>query len=304
MGKGIAKYGYKSGILPVARSVLKYPTTKQQLAIEKTQPTISKGPKGVGYADGIMHPNGSSRFPKPTKFVNVEQMIQESIHTPTVVPENISDKKLSQMKKAELRRTYLAEALRLEERRLLKRERLIRERTKLLELEMEKRKALTMQSKSSDLTVPSLEHILNQPLVVPRTQEEKKILSMKRQYNRELNELKGKENKLEKLLKLYYELDDYIVTEEQLIQKINEIFERKSYPILSLLDVQDDVKQQQLEDKISDALFGSIDTKHPGLPMVEDYLNNNTKKFAEAVELTKQILKKQTADQLDQIPEK
>lgn len=282
MGKGVAKYGFKSGVLPTARSILKSPTTRQTTLVEKAKQPLPKGEDGIGYAEGIMHPIKSRRDPKPVKFIDVEQVISRSVPEPqTIKGSTNSAIQATKAKHAELRRKYLAEALRNEENYLLKREQLLNKRAEIAAKEREEEMKKIDLKKSSDLTIPSLEHIINQPLVRQRTKEETKLMKLKRNYNREMIAFKAKERKLEKLLELYYEADQYIVTEEQLLKNIDAIFDETRFAANAntFLELKNNAKKNSLEQKIGDELFGTVKTIHPGLPLVKDFLSGEAVHF-------------------------
>ncbi|KAK5774195.1 hypothetical protein RI543_004482 [Arxiozyma heterogenica] len=276
MGKGIAKYGYKSGILPVTRSILKKPTTKQLDLIAKSKAAQPKGVRGEGYADGVQHPPRSSRVPPAPEFIDVETLIKNT------VPRSHKDLQINtveqrqKLERAQVRQRYLEEAFRNEENRILRRDELIQRRKEIEKLEHERDLKLINQKKSSDLTIPSLEHIINQPLMRQRTEEEKKLLDMKRKYNRDLVEFKSRENKIRKLLELYYVADEFIVTEEQLMKKLDNLIPIRKLPI------SEETRKNNIENKLGDELFGSINGK-PGLPMIKEYLNNEAEEFAERI---------------------
>ncbi|CAL9732094.1 small ribosomal subunit protein mS26 [Monosporozyma unispora] len=276
MGKGIAKYGYKSGILPVTRNILKKPTTKQVDLIAKSKAPKPKGVPGEGYAEGVQHPVGSRRAPPKVEFIDVARLIQKTVPKSTKEIQINTAKKRDRLERAQLRQRYLTEALQNEESRILKRDELIKKKKEIEKLEHERELKLINQKKSSDLTIPSLEHIINQPLMRQRTIEEKKLLDMKRKYNRDLVEYKAKETKLRKLLELYYVSDEFIVTEEQLMKKLDNLIPLRKLPM------SEETRKTNIENKLGDELFGSINGK-PGLPVIKEYLNNEAESFAERV---------------------
>ena len=263
MGKGIAKYGYKSGILPITRRILKKPTTKQLDLILKSKAPQPKGPRGEGYADGVQHPPGSSRIPPAPKFIDVEDLIKKTVPVSHKDLQINSIEQRRKLEKAQLRRRYLEEAFKNEEGRILRRDELIRKKREIETLEHERELKLINQKKSSDLTIPSLENIINQPLMRQRTDEEKKLLDMKRKYNRDFLEFKSKENKIRKLLELYYVADEFIVTEEQLIKKLDNLIP------LRKLSMFEETRKNDIENKLGDELFGSINGK-PGLSVTKE----------------------------------
>ena len=276
MGKGIAKYGYKSGILPITRSILKKPTTKQLDLVAKSKAPQRKGPRGEGYADGVQHPPRSSRVPPTPEFIDVETLIKNTVPRSDKNLQINTIEQRQKLERAQLRQRYLEEAFRNEENRILRRDELIQRRKEIEKLEHEKELKFINQKKSSDLTVPSLENIINQPLMRQRTEEEKKLLDMKRKYNRDFVEFKSRENKIRKLLELYYVADEFIITEEQLMKKLDNLITIRKLPM------SEETRKNNIENKLGDELFGSVNGK-PGLPMIKEYLNNEAENFAERV---------------------
>lgn len=299
MGKGLAKHGFKSGVLPVTRSILKNPTTKQESIVAKVNAPQPKGPKGVGYAEGVAHPRNSHREPSPVKFLDVEELIQNTAAAPAGVKPAVTPQQQTKLRKAELRRQYLSEAFRQEEARLISLGKLMEEKKEALEQERKAEISLLNQSKSSDLTIPTLEGILEGPLMRQRTPEEKKLHRMKRKYNRELMEFKAKERKLEDLLHLYHVSDEFIVTEEQLLKKIDEAFANEGSDVLrTRLSMGASRIRSRNESNIGDALFGTLGAgEHLGLPPVKEFLSGEMTNFAHKVDLkTSQLMAQKKAD--------
>ena len=106
MGKGAAKYGYKSGILPSTRRILKNPTVNQTGILERVKEAKPKGINGVGYAKGIKHPKGSHRNPPPLKFIDVEEVIYNTVKPKSENTTAASEQQLLKTEnQAELRRS-------------------------------------------------------------------------------------------------------------------------------------------------------------------------------------------------------
>lgn len=301
MGKGAAKYGFKSGVLPAARSILKNPTVRQETLLKEAKAPKSKGPNGVGYVEGVLHPKGSHRTAQPIKFIDVERLIEKSAASPQNIKPINSEQQEQKLRKAELRRQYLADAFKKEEGRLLKLEQLIKRREQLMKEQRQNEVALLDQTKSSDLTIPTLEGILNEPLMRPRTDEENQLLAMKREYNRDLIEFRAKERKLEKLVNLYHVADEFIVTEKQLSQKVEEAFNNEGSDVLrTKLGLGVSRIRSRNEGTIGDALFGTVGSgDYAGVPIVKEFLSGEMDEFASEVESrNKQVMdeKKNNAD--------
>lgn len=303
MGKGIARNGFKSGVLPVTRSILKNPTINQEAIVAKVNAPKPKGPKGEGYAEGVAHPRNSHREPSPVKFLDIEELIQKTAAAPSGVKLAETPQQQIKLRKAELRRRYLSEAFRQEESRLISLEALVKEKKQELEKERSAELAILNQEKSSDLTIPTLEGILEGPLMRQRTPEEKKLRRMKRKYNRELMEFKAKERKLEDLLHLYHVSNEFIVTEDQLLKKIDDAFANEGSDVLrTRLSMGASRIRSRNESSISDALFGTVGGgEHVGLPLVKEFLSGEMERFADQVELKNSEVVAQKKSDVDTI---
>lgn len=271
MGKNIAKHGFKSGVLPTTRRILKKPTTKQYDLVEKAKQPAPKGFNGTGYAKGIVAPKGVRREQPKMEFINVDKLIAKTVPAPNKPKTIKSEKQAQRAAMAELRRTYLSEALRKEEEKLLYKSKLLKEREESVQKQQVEERKRHNQAKASDLTVPTLENILKEPLMRDRTPEEKELLDMKRKYNRELLEFQTKERKLEKLIELYHVSDQFIVTEEQLLQKVEEVFEENRLRESSILSEMNTSKEaSRIETVLADNLFGTVGGgKYVGLPIIK-----------------------------------
>ncbi|SCU88686.1 LAMI_0D10990g1_1 [Lachancea mirantina] len=299
MGAGAAKHGYKSGILPAVRPILKNPTFKQKTIIEKVQAPKPKGPHGVGYAPNIAHPKGSHRASPPMKFIDVETLIAKTVPSPLMPAAAQTPAQEAKQHRATLRRKFLSDAFRKEEERLLKEEEVLEKRQKDLERQRQAELAAMDESKTSDLTVPTIDKLLDAPLMRRRTPEERELLRSKRKHNRDLMHLNAEERKLEKLLQLYHVTDHFIVTEEQLIKNIDEAFANESSEALKTkLSVGALRPSGRNEKALGDALFGSIGGGgHMGLPVVKDFLSGESKAYAEEIDTkNKELLEKRRLD--------
>ncbi|CCH58470.1 hypothetical protein TBLA_0A06780 [Henningerozyma blattae CBS 6284] len=279
MGKGIANHGFKSGLLPKTRPILKGPTLRQKQLVDKfTKITAKKQEtQNVGYADGIKEPRGSRRVQPSTEYIDVEKFILKTVPKPK--DESSLDSKNPKDVKARTRRTYLENAIRNAETTALYKENLQHEKSLLEEAES----IITKEDEpdQSLLTVPTIEGLLNLPLMRKRTDEEKKMLDMKRKYNRETMEFRSKEHRLEKLLQLYHASENFIVTEEQLNKHIDKVFQMDDFKRSSTISIYShgDKAETNLESSLSDALFGTLGNgRYVGLPIVKDYIQNSTGK--------------------------
>lgn len=281
MGKGAAKYGFKSGILPTTRSILKKPTTKQTLKIKEATMPKPKGIHGVGYAENIVHPKGLDRNPPKIQFINVEDMINKTVPKPKFQRPSKSIQQEIKRHKSELRRQYLSESLRNEEARLVKLDILLKKKSQLAEIEQRKHLADAKNQPPSDLTVPTLDSLMKQPFMRPRTPEEQTLLKMKRNHNREMVQFKIKERRLADLISLYHAATDFIVTEEKLLTTLDQVFATDNIDSfkrnLALTGVNRTVHDLKEENTILDSLTGTISQgRFDGLPIINEFLTQNS----------------------------
>ncbi|EDO14862.1 hypothetical protein Kpol_363p2 [Vanderwaltozyma polyspora DSM 70294] len=286
MGKNIAKYGYKSGVLPVTRNILKKPTVNQTTLVEKANAPKKLGVNGVGYAEGVQHPRGSTRVQRPMEFIHVEKLIKKTVSKPKVEHDVSTPQRLAKHEKSELRRRYLAESFRKEEQRLISLEKLVKAKELALKEEHIRELKELEKSKTSDLTIPSLNRILNEPMMRERTEEEKEILAMKREYNNNLMEFKAKERRLQNLINLYHISNNFIVTEEKLLKEIEIAFSYEgSDRLRNSLGADFNKVRIRNENSIGDSLFGSVGGgSHVGLDTVKDYLSGELNEFSKQID--------------------
>ncbi|AMD22513.1 HHL257Wp [Eremothecium sinecaudum] len=268
MGKGAAKFGNISGLLPARRAILKNPTTKQISKVKEANTPLPKGFKGLGYAENVAHPSGSSREPPKPKFIDVEQMIKQTVPLPKTVKTPKTPQQEMKMRQAELRRVYLAQALRGEERRLLKQEELLAMKQKLMKEKQQEKLDELAKSRSSDLTVPTLENLINQPIMRTRTPEEEEILALKRKHNTELFQFKIKQKRMADLVALYNVADEFIVSEKKLVQHIEKVFDNfniESIRSKATSGVFNPLDKQQAEiiDAVTGTTTGRLDGQYP-----------------------------------------
>lgn len=294
MGKGVLKYGGKSGILPKVRPVFKRhpirPLTEQELAKEnKVEQGFAEGvplPKKTGFTFQRIQP------PKPV--VSVEERIRKTIEER--VPTNVDESKLSaeqlwELKRNEIRRDYLKQAYLAEADRL---QRLDAYRAK----EEEKKKLHSeaseyQQSDAEKLTLPTLDSYLEGPIMRPRTDAEELILQEQRLLNRKTNELHAKEAKANSLLDLYHAASNFITTEEELEAAITEAFEVN----FSKFDGSQSIIESRLastgsgyanidynERIISDHVLGELNGK-PGFQTVKDTLSGELEQLKREAQL-------------------
>ncbi|CAI4936726.1 ANL_collapsed_G0051210.mRNA.1.CDS.1 [Saccharomyces cerevisiae] len=296
MGKGAAKYGFKSGVLPTTRSILKSPTTKQTDIINKVKSPKPKGVLGIGYAKGVKHPKGSHRLSPKVNFIDVDNLIAKTVAEPQSIKSSNGSAQKVRLQKAELRRKFLIEAFRKEEARLLHKHEYLQKRTK----ELEKAKELELEKlnkeKSSDLTIMTLDKMMSQPLLRNRSPEESELLKLKRNYNRSLLNFQAHKKKLNELLNLYHVANEFIVTESQLLKKIDKVFNDETEEFTDAYDVTSNFTQfgnrklllsgnTTLQTQINNAIMGSLSNeKFFDISLVDSYLNKDLKNISNKID--------------------
>ncbi|CAI7343478.1 AVN_collapsed_G0050480.mRNA.1.CDS.1 [Saccharomyces cerevisiae] len=296
MGKGAAKYGFKSGVSPTTRSILKSPTTKQTDIINKVKSPKPKGVLGIGYAKGVKHPKGSHRLSPKVNFIDVDNLIAKTVAEPQSIKSSNGSAQKVRLQKAELRRKFLIEAFRKEEARLLHKHEYLQKRTK----ELEKAKELELEKlnkeKSSDLTIMTLDKMMSQPLLRNRSPEESELLKLKRNYNRSLLNFQAHKKKLNELLNLYHVANEFIVTESQLLKKIDKVFNDETEEFTDAYDVTSNFTQfgnrklllsgnTTLQTQINNAIMGSLSNeKFFDISLVDSYLNKDLKNISNKID--------------------
>lgn len=268
MPKGSAKFGGKSGVLPEARQIFKNPI----------KPVVRPANPNVGYAEGVAHPRGISREQPEAEVRTVQELIKSTIKHPGQVPDlaTLNEQQKEKVTKAALRRQYYSDSLHKEEKKLSLNEKRRHERE-------EKEKTLKEESKyemseSTKLTLPTINKLLEGPMMRQRTVEEQQILDAKRQANRLQNVLRGKENRATDLLELYYAAEHFITTEEDLKAAIKDAFDSERVEAYE----SNTLSNRSHNAKLLDALFGTINS-HPGVVAVEEQITGERAEFEQRV---------------------
>lgn len=271
MVKGPAKFGGKSGVLPVVREIFKKPI----------KPVVRVHDPNVGYAEGIPEPRGTSREQKLPEVLSVKELIKKTVPAPKGEPKKLStlqDAQRQRLAKANLRRQYYISSLKKEQIRLDETAKKAIQKEEYLKRKEEENKVV--ESPAAKLTLPTISSYLKGPLMRPRTDQEKAVLLAKRRANRLNIELKIKTSRASNLLKLYYSAENFIINETDLEKAVEEAFlpGNEHIPILS-----PDQMGRQYNETIGDALFGTIHNK-PGLVEVEEQVNGGARIFKEQIE--------------------
>ena len=289
MVKRIAKYGFKSGILPKPRQIVESFKTPAELE--------HAAKENVGFVDPELVPKGvkahlplKARVPANVTIANSAKPQSDNTQKKRADWRDLN---------ASIRRKYLSDSLLTQE---AEEWRIMKSREKRVEAE---HVALLQQAKqakrteATTLTLPTIESFLStkNQLVTPRTREETKLLKAKRTANRKALELQALETKANELLEVYQSSGEYIVNEEQLEAAINKAFSPKTaqskfYNIGSSLssfgelsrqfDLSPGNKQTSTTDaqsNLTKSLFGITSNNNPGLGEVEDAISGATVQY-------------------------
>ncbi|KAG7874442.1 hypothetical protein KL938_005057 [Ogataea parapolymorpha] len=272
MGKGAARFGGKSGFLPKPREIFKQPY--KHVVYQKEPDT--------GYADGILHPRGTTRELIRPPVVTPEERLLRTARPPKKVPGESELQKMvaeqrANIKQAELRRKYLAESYKTEVSRLERLE--AQERRRAEEQAKVEQAAREYKASHAEVyTMPTVESYLDGPFIRPRTEEEKEELRLKREANRRARELEQKQAQAVKLLELYNAAANFAVTDEKLKEMVDSAFsDRKLQAVKDMLSVDlsglgSQPSPGEFDKTVADVILGTVN-KGPSLDAVEDTLS-------------------------------
>lgn len=294
MGKGAFKFGGKSGILPKPKEIFKQPYKHQ----------VYKKPVDSGYAEGILHPKSITRDYIQPKVVTPEALLKHSAAEPVhkFTEEEIAKMPVSQqfkLKNAEMRRQYLKEAYQTEVTRLERREE-FRKQIKVEEEKIAAQSANHTESRAEIFTSPTIESYLEGPLVRPRTEEEKELLSLKRKANRLQTKLEVDSERATKLLQLYNASANFAITEEKLEKLVDSAFDSKADQTWNNIASTTPNKISAVKNDVTfdyalvDIVLDNVNTG-PGYDAVSDYLDGFTDDIRE---LAQQIKEEKNANDL------
>lgn len=289
MGKGVLKYGGKSGILPKVRPVFKRNPIRAKTAYEIEKEAHLEH----GFAEGVPLPKKTGfefhRIQPEKKVISVEERIKLNIESKA--PQNVDELKLTQdqiwkLKRDEIRRDYLKQAYLTEASRLKKIDEIVAQQE-------EKKKHQTElddyeESDAVKLTLPTVDSYLKGPIMRNRTKEEQQLVEQQRLLNRRVRELEVEEKRADDLLDLYHAAANFITTEEELEAAITEAFEVN----FSKFDSSQNIIEQRLasagpgyatvdynERLITDHVLGEVNGK-PGLATVKDTLSGEKERLS------------------------
>lgn len=268
MVKRIARYGFKSGILPKPRQIVEPFKTKAEIAQEEKE--------NVGFADKDLIPKGVPQIVPLKARISAQHLIDYSAKKPS--EETIKKRAEWRNRNADVRREFLTRSLlnqETAEQQIMKRREAKAAREKQLQTE---RMELMKSSQATTLTLPTIESFLTtQPFVVPRTKEEIELLKAKKEANRVKTDLEQKTEKAKGILEIYQSASSYIVDVDELEQAINNAFSsgNTSFSYLNTETAQNDMTK---------ALFGVTNNFLPGVEEVQDAVSGNTTQFKNLLE--------------------
>ncbi|PRT56499.1 hypothetical protein B9G98_04119 [Wickerhamiella sorbophila] len=278
--KGIAKYGFKSGVLPKPRQIVPRVKPAFELAEEAKIRT--------GFADPKMVPKGSSAVSSGRKELSASEKIALSAKAPKKVKEAKTAHQEWRQKSADIRRRYLTDALETEEvletKKAARRQKAHDDAASLRE-----RMLQTGESEAIKLTMPTIENsLLSGSMVRPRTEEEKSVLALKRGANRKAVLAEQMKLRSAQLLELYQSTREYIITPEELDLAVDQQFSHSSsqsstaqFNALELKkrlmyeNIRSEAFANARED-LANTLLGTTSNHEPGLTEVRDVLDGTS----------------------------
>lgn len=283
MVKRIARYGFKSGILPKPRQIVE--SFKTPAEIEHAEK------ENIGFRDPELVPKGVEAK------VALKERVPASYHIEHSAKKAKENKSGADWKKlnAEIRKKYLTQSLLTQE---AEEKAIMEQRGRQLEKDRQariQRLERTKISEATRLTLPTIQSFLtNQPLVARRTPEEIALLKAKREANRKAVKLDHLTKKSNEVLELYQSSANFITTEAKLKSAIEACFNNSGSPYISgsqyiSNEVQSvfstgDAKGANVSslNELTAATLGLTRNFLPGLGEVQSAISGETKKFLDA----------------------
>ncbi|GMM29695.1 mitochondrial 37S ribosomal protein [Martiniozyma asiatica (nom. inval.)] len=269
VSKASLKFGGKSGILPKPRAIFKTPYKHE----------VRSKQSDTGYADGILHPKGTSRELLQPKVITPEERLAKSASAPKreytkAEIGNMSEEQRFKVMNAEMRRQYLKESYQREVKKLAYQEKLGIEQSKI-NTEKNEELAHHEQSKAELYTLPTIESMLEGPMVRERTPEEKEMIQLKREHNRFQTQLNVDSQRADKLLELYNSAANFAITEDKLQELVSDAFSENSSAKQEAIAAKSDwsdINAVAFDNKLIDTIMDRV-YNAPGHLYVEDTLN-------------------------------
>lgn len=263
----VVRANFKTGVLPKPRQVVPVKYSAHELAEQAKIPQAFEDPK--------MAPKKSSANPPPRLPKTASEKIAASAKDPRARTAK-SEEGVWKEHIAEVRRTYLKSSLLAYEKQEKKHMQIREQRRLAGEKSGELQLHENTETLAEALTKPTIESSLKSEFIRPRTAEEKEELTLKRAYNRRLTQQRHAERQHEQLLQLYQDAASYIVTEEQLEERLQHLFKPEiSVPRMSAGALQNpgwlkyfnndasrvqSMKGELREAQLLDALNGTVET--------------------------------------------
>lgn len=279
----IARYGFKSGVLPKPRQIVE--PFKTPAEIEHAEK------ENIGFRDPELIPKGV-----PAK-VPLKERVPASFKIENSAKKAKEDKHRAEWKtlNADIRRKYFTQSLLIQE---AEEKSIMERRQRQLEEDRQariQRLERTKVSEATRLTLPTIQSFLtNQPLVTRRTPEEIALLKSKREANRKAVKLKHLTQKSNDLLELYQSSANFITTEAKLKSAIEACFNSSGSPYASgsqyiSNEVQNVFSSSNAKganvsslNELTAATLGLTKNFLPGLGEVQGAISGETKAFLDA----------------------
>ena len=142
----------------------------------------------------------------------------------------------------------------------------------------------------------TIDKMMPKPILRNRSPEESELLKLKRNYNRSLLNFQAHKKKLNELLNLYHVANEFIVTESQLLKKIDKVFNDETEEFTDAYDVTSNFTQfgnrklllsgnTTLQTQINNAIMGSLSNeKFFDISLVDSYLNKDLKNISNKID--------------------
>jgi hypothetical protein len=283
MVKRIARYGFKSGILPKPRQIVE--PFKTPAEIEQAEK------ENIGFRDPELIPKGVAAKVPLKERVPASYKIEHSAKEAQGNKASADWKKLN----ADIRRKYLTQSLltqEAEEKAIMERRQRQLEKDRQARIQRLER---TKVSEATRLTLPTIQSFLtNQPLVTRRTPEEIALLKSKREANRKAVKLKHLTQKSNDVLELYQSSANFITTEAKLKSAIEACFNSSGSPYASGSQYISNEVQNVFStgnakganasslNELTAATLGLTKNFLPGLGEVQGAISGETKTFLDA----------------------
>lgn len=287
MGKRTLKYNGLSGILPKVRPVFKRHPIRPPTDAEKALEALID----QGYADGVPVPTRNNipmttRMPPAKRVWTVQDRIKDVIDRPARAEQRkpLDEHDPWGSERNKVRREFLKLVYLAEENRLQQQD------AKKLEAESRKQdadaKKVYEELDASRLTLPTIDSYLAGPIMRRRTPQEREQLKAQRKLNRLNTEAAHRARRANKLLELYHAALNFITTEVELDQAIEEAFQVNFSKHDSIrYSVEDRLRmevmpgsKEKIEQMVVDHVRGEVNGQ-PGVDVVRSTLSGELERL-------------------------